>query len=104
MILLRNASIVDGVSTEPRPGMNILIEGEIFREVSVRVWPHGFFAAGFCQVPRQLPVKSRQVLECGFQLRIGRTRRERFELGSLASALGEIGHGGSSRLSRSHYA
>ncbi len=33
MILLRNASIVDGASAEPRPGMNILIEGEIFREV-----------------------------------------------------------------------
>jgi imidazolonepropionase-like amidohydrolase len=33
MILLRNASIVDGTSAEPRPGMNILIEGEIFREV-----------------------------------------------------------------------
>jgi imidazolonepropionase-like amidohydrolase len=33
MILLRNASIVDGTSAEPRPGMNILIEDEIFREV-----------------------------------------------------------------------
>jgi imidazolonepropionase-like amidohydrolase len=33
MILLRNASIVDGSSAEPRPGMNILIEGETFREV-----------------------------------------------------------------------
>ncbi len=33
MILLRNASIVDGAAAEPRPGMNILIEGEIFREV-----------------------------------------------------------------------
>ena len=33
MILLRNASIVDGASAEPRPGMDILIEGEIFREV-----------------------------------------------------------------------
>jgi imidazolonepropionase-like amidohydrolase len=33
MILLRNASIVDGVSAEPRPGINVLIEGEIFREV-----------------------------------------------------------------------
>jgi imidazolonepropionase-like amidohydrolase len=33
MILLRNASIVDGTSAEPRPGMNILIEGETFREV-----------------------------------------------------------------------
>jgi imidazolonepropionase-like amidohydrolase len=33
MILLHNASIVDGSSAEPRPGMNILIEDEIFREV-----------------------------------------------------------------------
>ncbi len=33
MILLRNASIVDGAAAEPRPGMNVLIEGEIFREV-----------------------------------------------------------------------
>jgi len=33
MILLRNASIVDGAAAEPRPGVNILIEGEIFREV-----------------------------------------------------------------------
>jgi imidazolonepropionase-like amidohydrolase len=33
MILLRSASIVDGTSAEPRPGMNILIEDEIFREV-----------------------------------------------------------------------
>jgi imidazolonepropionase-like amidohydrolase len=33
MILLRNASLVDGTSAEPRPGMDILIEGEIFREV-----------------------------------------------------------------------
>src|SRR5205823_14482392 len=33
MILLRNASIVDGSSAEPRPPTNILIEGEVFREI-----------------------------------------------------------------------
>jgi len=30
---LRNASIGDGAAAEPRPGMNVLIEGEIFCEV-----------------------------------------------------------------------
>jgi imidazolonepropionase-like amidohydrolase len=33
MILLRNAAMVDGASGEPRPGVDILIEGELFREV-----------------------------------------------------------------------
>jgi imidazolonepropionase-like amidohydrolase len=33
MILLRNASIVDGTTAQPQPGINILIEGDIFREV-----------------------------------------------------------------------
>src|SRR5437660_1853894 len=33
MILLRNASIVAGASAEPRPATNILIEGEVFREI-----------------------------------------------------------------------
>jgi imidazolonepropionase-like amidohydrolase len=36
MLLLRNASIVDGSTAEPRPGVDILIEGERFREVSDR--------------------------------------------------------------------
>jgi len=33
MILFRNASIVDGASAEPRPPTNILVEGEVFREI-----------------------------------------------------------------------
>jgi len=33
MILLRNASIVDGTAAQPQPGVNILIEGDVFREV-----------------------------------------------------------------------
>jgi imidazolonepropionase-like amidohydrolase len=34
MLLLRNASVVDGSAAEPRPGVEVLIEGDRFREVS----------------------------------------------------------------------
>jgi imidazolonepropionase-like amidohydrolase len=34
MILLRNAALVDGSAAEPRAGLDVLIEGERFREIS----------------------------------------------------------------------
>ena len=34
MLLLRNATVVDGSSAEPRPGVEVLIENDRFREVS----------------------------------------------------------------------
>ena len=35
-LLLRNAAIVDAESAQPRPGMDVLIEGDAIREVSDR--------------------------------------------------------------------